>query len=77
MFERSCKFCSECDPVALVYHHIKEKERTVSVKMSPLGWELSLSGIIKCDEITNCDLVCTNCHRKLHAGQKLVARKTN
>lgn len=66
--ERGCRFCTERDPVALDFHHRDEKkEYTISGRMGSLTWEQLLK------EIRKCDVVCSNCHRKLHAGRKLIA----
>lgn len=68
--EIGCKYCPENDPVALDFHHKSgDKEYIISSKMSSLRWEQLLK------EIAKCDVVCSNCHRKLHAGRKLTVRK--
>lgn len=68
--EIGCKYCSENDPVALDFHHkFGDKEYTISSKMSTLRWTQLLI------EIAKCDVLCSNCHRKFHAGRKLIARK--
>lgn len=59
-----CKYCPENDPCCLDFHHSKDdKEFSVSSKLA----DLSLAKIKK--EISKCTVVCSNCHRKIHAGK--------
>ena len=64
---RGCKYCSENDYVALDFHHRdgNDKESNIS-RMVADGLSKKLM-----TEIAKCDIVCSNCHRKLHAGRKL------
>ena len=76
-----CKICGENHPAALSFHHRdpKQKEFDVSRKIqSTAKWE-----IIK-TEVDKCDLLCENCHRKLHFDQdryddkyELICKKAN
>lgn len=61
----SCKYCPENDPCCLDLHHRESarKEYTISNQLANLSW-LTLE-----KEIQKCDVVCSNCHRKLHAGK--------
>lgn len=45
---------------ALHFHHIEGKDRKISGK----AWA---AGLVD-DEIAKCVLVCSNCHREIHAG---------
>jgi len=58
-----CHFCKENEPVCLDFHHLNpnEKENEVSVLAGYSKSRLKL-------EIKKCIVVCSNCHRKLHAG---------
>ena len=60
---KCCKFCTENTPVCLDFHHINDKKFNVS-KMK--NGSYSIKSIQK--EIDKCILICSNCHRKLHAG---------
>ena len=55
--------CNETEPVCLDFHHIdpNEKDFTISQHRS-LGKEKLLA------EIKKCVCLCSNCHRKVHAG---------
>ncbi len=59
-----CCFCDEFEPCCLDFHHLnpKEKEFTVSRLLSMKN----VKTIIQ--EINKCVCVCSNCHRKIHAG---------
>lgn len=62
-----CVKCGESDSVCLDFHHInpKDKELTLSVAVS----RASLERIQK--EIAKCEILCANCHRKLHASERI------
>lgn len=63
-----CKYCDEKEPVALDLHHPEtDKEFNVS-QWQKLG--KGFEAVVM--EMKKCDVVCSNCHRKLHAG--LIAR---
>lgn len=57
-----CRYCSETAIVALDFHHPdSNKEFNVS------QWHVrGLEAVIA--EMKKCEVVCANCHRKLHAG---------
>lgn len=59
---RSCT-CGEGHPACLEFHHrdAGQKELEVSQAVSD-GWALEKLAT----EIAKCDLICSNCHRKLH-----------
>lgn len=67
--ERGCTYCPEDSFYCLDFHHINsDKEFNVSKMVSNgYSWDKILQ------EINKCVLVCANCHRKLHAGEVLVA----
>lgn len=62
--EQGCKFCSEREPICLDFHHLnpKIKDREVSF------WVRSKSLNKALLELEQCVCVCSNCHRKIHAG---------
>jgi len=69
--EDSCHFCKENEPVCIDYHHADptKKEQTISDLLAKIR---SKERILK--ELKKCVAICSNCHRKLHAG-KLKLRK--
>jgi L-lysine 2,3-aminomutase len=62
--EAGCYFCSENEPISLDFHHkdpsIKDDSINIVLKRKN---EKSLM-----NEIKKCEVICSNCHRKLHAG---------
>lgn len=60
----SCRYCGETCPQALDFHHRDPSEKAFS--LSAQLESFSRKRILA--EIAKCDVVCANCHRKLHAG---------
>lgn len=58
-----CKFCQEKEPVCLDFHHLDP-----SVKEDNLSRMLTNSSDKLKQEIRKCIVLCSNCHRKLHAN---------
>lgn len=58
-----CKVCSENEPVCLELHHLDptEKENHPSLLRTSLDRYMS--------EASKCIVVCSNCHKKIHAGK--------
>lgn len=61
-----CKYCIENDPVTFDFHHRnpEEKEFIIAYMMNQ-----NTERLLK--EINKCDIICANCHRKLHAGRTM------
>ena len=61
----SCSVCSESESICLDFHHLDPKEKDFNIAEASFngkGW----STILK--EINKCVVLCSNCHRKVHAG---------
>lgn len=58
-----CKLCDEKEPCALDFHHLDPTQKDLEVtRMSNFSIKrLKL-------EIRKCVVLCSNCHRKVHAG---------
>lgn len=64
--KQKCKFCSESFPYCLDFHHREPEHKNLEVaKMVHMCY--SIENILK--EIEKCDVLCSNCHRKLHYGE--------
>jgi len=63
--DKSCVFCDEDENVCLDHHHINPEEKLTEV--SRLLTNLRSKKSIM-EEAAKCIIICTNCHRKLHAG---------
>jgi hypothetical protein len=62
---KSCRYCTESYAACLDYHHRDGTEKKFNIaKAATNGY--SRETILK--EIAKCDLICANCHRKLHDG---------
>lgn len=63
---KTCQKCVENDPICLDFHHIdpSQKEGTISRMVNEFRSKESIM-----EEIKKCVLVCSNCHRKIHAGK--------
>lgn len=58
-----CKICGENEPVALDFHHTDPSQKDTEVpKLLGYGRKKLLA------EIRKCVVLCSNCHRKHHAG---------
>lgn len=63
----SCIQCGENHPGCLDFHHRDPSEKKSDIGRIHLrGW--SMKRVIL--EIKKCDVLCANCHRKLHWAQK-------
>lgn len=63
--DKSCKYCDECENACLEFHHLNPNEKDFQISRavsSGKTWEEILI------EIEKCDIVCSNCHKKIHAG---------
>ena len=57
----ACEICGESHPSCLEFHHLKKKDNIIS-KMVASGY--AIDTIQK--EMAKCQIVCANCHRKIH-----------
>lgn len=60
--EKGCKNCSENYWACLEFHH-REKNKEFNIgRIQAKGWGMEKIMI----ELNKCDVLCSNCHRKLH-----------
>jgi hypothetical protein len=63
-----CSACGENDPVCIDFHHVDRSLKKESVhRMASTGTGITT---IKA-EIAKCIPLCANCHRKLHANNRM------
>lgn len=64
---KGCLYCPETDGCCLDFHHRdpNQKDFDLAAKLNSRSWQTVLK------EIEKCDVVCANCHRKLHAERVL------
>lgn len=68
-YKIQCKYCPENISECLDFHHKYGKEFNVAESYTRYSEKRLL------DEIAKCDVVCSNCHRKIHAGYEFVFGK--
>lgn len=59
-----CSFCNEDDPVCLEFHHLDPSIKEIGIANNLAS---SIERIF--EEIAKCICVCSNCHKKIHAGK--------
>lgn len=60
-----CKYCPESHPACLDFHHRDPSQKISGVaRMTSHSWENLLA------EVEKCDVVCKNCHAKIHWIEK-------
>ena len=64
----SCIACPESDPICLDFHHLDPSEKEFNLTQSSFSWNRLKK------EIEKCIVICSNCHRKLHAGKISIDR---
>ena len=57
-----CCICNESSKCCLEFHHVHDKLWSISQSTKFLPTDLFIK------EINKCVCICSNCHRKLHAG---------
>lgn len=60
-----CTKCGESDPVVLEFHHLYEKDKTISVMIAD-GWSIDRIQM----EMNKCIVLCANCHRRITAKEQ-------
>ena len=60
-----CKYCGEMEPVCLDFHHRDPSMKSFTIGKHT-GSKYDLSKLR--EEIAKCDILCRNCHAKVHAG---------
>ena len=53
-----CRDCGETDPIVLEFDHLRDKAFNIGEALPYRNWESILA------EITKCDVVCANCHKR-------------
>lgn len=59
-----CCLCDESEACALDFHHVNPEEKDIEISKARRSW--SHRRLLK--EAEKCVVVCSNCHRKIHAG---------
>lgn len=65
----SCIVCGENDPWCLDFHHRDPETKALQPsKIWTMGWSIERMT----EELEKCDVLCSNCHRKLHHKKELL-----
>ena len=64
---QKCARCPENHPACLEFHHRDPKQKDMNISQM---WRLGYSWERLTEEIAKCDVLCANCHRKLHFVEK-------
>ncbi len=62
----ACKICGESRSACLDFHHRDASKKDADVSVAIAHW--SIKRLQK--EIDKCDIICSNCHRVLHAEER-------
>src|SRR3990167_6640627 len=68
LWQTGCKYCGERDPACLQFHHRDPKMKKANVPA------LAQSRKAVNEEMKKCDIVCANCHCKIHKYGNVAAR---
>ena len=63
---QACKYCYETASCCLSFHHKGETEKEINISFAIYTQHRSFKAVLP--EIAKCEVVCENCHRKLHKG---------
>lgn len=61
--KKPCVICGEKEPVCIDFHHLNKEEKEFTI-----GKHRSRSKEWLLNEVSKCVCLCSNCHRKVHAG---------
>lgn len=64
-FKDKCKVCGETHPACLDFHHLEDKEGGIANMINTRNITEALRNKIIA-EIKKCEVLCSNCHRKVH-----------
>lgn len=70
-FKDKCSRCGETHPACLDFHHIEEKESSIANMINRSSLTSSLKEKIIA-EIKKCEVLCSNCHRKVHWEERKI-----
>ena len=61
-----CSVCGEKDPACIDFHHTDPKQKRANLSVAIAHWSLQRLQL----EMAKTILLCSNCHRKLHAAER-------
>lgn len=67
----ACARCGESDIVCLDFHHRDASMKDANLSIAVAHWSIRKLRI----EMAKCEILCSNCHRKLHAAERQAQEK--
>ena len=62
-FDNRCSVCDlQDDPIVYDFHHLNSENKEFSLSSKIMSWENLMA------EAKKCVMLCSHCHRKVHAG---------
>jgi hypothetical protein len=61
-----CKRCGEDHPACMVFHHSDPTRKEITIAEAAMRW--SRERLVQ--EIAKCEVLCANCHIKLHLAER-------
>jgi len=65
LLNHPCQNCGETDPRVLEFHHVGKKDMEIT-RMVSGGWSIARIQ----EEISRCQVLCANCHRKITVAER-------
>jgi len=65
LLSHPCEICGERDPIVLEFHHVGEKDMTIT-RMVSGGWSIKRIQA----ELDKCQVLCASCHRRVTAKER-------
>jgi hypothetical protein len=65
LLKHSCESCGEADPRVLEFHHVGQKDSEITRLVSG-GWSIRRIQ----EEIDKCQVLCSNCHRRVTVDER-------
>ena len=63
--------CGESHPATLDFHHVDRSQKLINIaSIAKKGWSIKRIS----EEISKCEIICSNCHRKKHHEERMAAR---
>lgn len=67
-----CEICGENEPVCLDFHHLKSKPGIINKASFWAQKTFSIEELNR--KISECALLCSNCHRKIHVAVEILCK---
>ena len=69
----ACSICGEADIVCIDFHHKDSTQKDANLSVAVAHWSIKRLQ----NEMQKCIMICSNCHRKLHAQERASQEKVS